>query len=78
MTCFACHGPYHPATGHMFMPPPRLKEQDGDPRSDPVIAYCGPCARRFFAWWRGHSKRKWGGMNFYEEAAKKPTEQETP
>lgn len=58
LRCFACSGPYHPATGHVFTPD---------------VVYCGPCALHFFRWWKGHSNRRWGATNFYEAAVVKPT-----
>jgi hypothetical protein len=51
--CFACQGPYHPATGHAF--------------SEDVL-YCGRCIRHFYKWVRGHTNRRWGGHLLYEEA----------
>jgi hypothetical protein len=56
MRCFACRGPWHPATGHWW----------GDKYD---IVYCGPCYLHFVTWLKGHLKRKWGGLVFYEEAA---------
>ena len=56
MRCFACGGPYHPASGHLF------REFEG-------VAYCGRCTRYFFGWVKGHTKRRWGGQDFYEAAA---------
>jgi hypothetical protein len=53
-SCFACGGVYHPATGHVF---PGF-----------TVPYCGPCYRRFMAWYKGHTNRKWGGVKFYVEA----------
>lgn len=53
--CFRCGGPFHQATGHVFV------EFD--------IAYCGACYRHFLAWYKGHTRRKWGGSDFYAEAA---------
>ena len=53
--------PYHPATGHLF-------------REYVDVAYCGPCIRHFideFVKKMMHPKRTWGGVNFYEEAAKR-------
>jgi hypothetical protein len=52
--CFACPGPYHPATGHLFAP---------------GVAYCGPCYRHFIGWYKAHTRRRWGGADFYVEAA---------
>ena len=62
MNCFACGGPYHPATGHLF------REYEG-------VAYCGPCIRHFINEFVKNMMqgRRWGGVNFYEEAAKKQT-----
>jgi hypothetical protein len=54
MRCFQCQGPWHEATGHVLM-------------AGTVL--CGPCARRFFAWMRGHLARRWGGHDFYAAAA---------
>ena len=54
--CFACGGPYHPATGHWFGP------------AFPDVFYCGRCARYFVRWMSGHLKRKWNKGAFYEEA----------
>ncbi|HVZ88056.1 MAG TPA: hypothetical protein VHG72_13880 [Polyangia bacterium] len=50
-----CRGPFHPATGHVD----RLTG----------ALFCGACYRPFVKWIAGHTKRKWGGANFYEEAA---------
>jgi hypothetical protein len=55
MPCFACGGPYHPASGHLF---------------NSETPYCGPCYRYFLSWMKGHIRRKWGGCDFYEEAAR--------
>lgn len=57
--CFnpRCGQPYHEATGHQFI-------VNGE-----RIPYCGSCYRYFMAFIKSHTKRKWGGMNFYEEAA---------
>jgi hypothetical protein len=52
--CFACGGPFHPATGHYHRPD---------------VAICGRCARSFLSWLKGHTKRRWGGHDFYAEAA---------
>jgi hypothetical protein len=52
--CFACGGVYHPATGHLF-------REHG-------VVYCGPCYRRFMAWYKGHTNRKWSGADFYAAA----------
>jgi hypothetical protein len=52
--CSACDNPYHPATGHVL----------GD-----RTQLCGPCARHFVAFVKSHTKRKWGGVAFYEHAA---------
>ncbi len=54
-SCFACCGPYHPATGHLY------REWD--------IAFCGRCYGLFLAWLSGHLCRRWGGHRFYDEAA---------
>ncbi len=61
--CFACGGPFHEATGHVFKG-----------KFVGVATYCGPCARHFFAWVVSHTKRRWGGLDFYAEAAKKGEE----
>lgn len=55
MKCSCCGGPFHPATG------------DYDRRFD--MARCGRCYREFLAWFKGHTRRKWGKLNFYEHAA---------
>src|SRR5574342_487973 len=52
--CFACGGPYHPATGHVFR--------------GFNVPYCGACYRRFLPWLKGHTRRLWGGREFYVEA----------
>lgn len=52
--CFACGGPYHPASGHLWR--------------EFMAAYCGPCYRHFIAWMKGHMHRKWAGADFYAEA----------
>ena len=54
MRCFKCGGPYHPSSGHLF------REMD--------VAYCGACYRPFLAWFKGHTRRKWAGADFYLEA----------
>lgn len=54
MTCGSCGGVYHPATG------------DHDVRYD--FRRCGRCYRIFLRWYRQHTKRKWGGHNFYAVA----------
>jgi hypothetical protein len=54
VTCFACGGPYHPASGHLW-------REHG-------VAYCGPCYRYFATWAKGHVRRKWSGADFYAEA----------
>jgi hypothetical protein len=51
--CFACRGPFHPASGHVFTP---------------EICYCGPCYRHFMAWFRSHTHRRSSGACFYTEA----------
>ena len=53
-TCFCCGGPFHPATGHYHQPD---------------VPVCGACTRRFVRWLKGHLKRRWGGHEFYAEAA---------
>jgi hypothetical protein len=55
LRCFACGGPYHPSTGHLF-------------REYPGVAYCGACYRPFLKWMKGHLNRRWGKQKFYEEA----------
>lgn len=62
MTCFRCGGPYHESTG------------DYDKKWD--VAFCGPCCKKFYGWLKGHTKRRWGGLNFYEHAARKPAADE--
>lgn len=58
--CFACGGPYHPATGHVWLPW--------------MVVYCGPCIRSFYAWARQHM-RPWRARkgeeprDFYKAAA---------
>lgn len=52
--CFACGGPYHPASGHLW-------EAD--------VAYCGPCTRRFFDWVKQHTRGRLRGGDFYLAAA---------
>ena len=42
LTCFRCHGPYHPATGWAFLPD---------------VAYCGRCAREFAAWYKSRMRQ---------------------
>ena len=54
MTCMACKGPFHPATGHQF---------------SKTATLCGPCAGRFFAWVIRHTRRRWSGADFYAAAA---------
>lgn len=58
MRCFQCHGPFHPASGNWY-------EQW-------QIGFCGACYKPFVKWLSGHLKRKWGGLNFYEHAARRP------
>jgi len=53
--CAACGGVWHPASG------------DWDPLHK--VARCGRCYRIFLRWYKGHTKRTWGGRNFYAEAA---------
>lgn len=55
MRCFQCKGPYHPATGHYYR--------------EFKVAFCGGCYQPFVKWVAGHTKRKWSGASFYEEAA---------
>lgn len=52
--CTACHGVYHPATGHAFSATAQL---------------CGPCARHYLRWLKGHLSRTWAKASFYEYAA---------
>lgn len=52
--CDSCGSPYHEATGHIF--------------SEKTVV-CGPCARHFVQFIKSHTRRKWGGLNFYEHAA---------
>lgn len=54
MKCFSCSGPFHPASGHYW---------------SPDVPVCGPCIRHFLVWFKQHMKRRWGGANFYAEAA---------
>lgn len=54
--CFACKGPYHPASGHRFEAP----------FAD--VVYCGACIRPFIVWLKGMMSRKWGKLDFYAEA----------
>jgi len=49
-----CGQTYHHDSGHILSP-------------DAVL--CGPCARHFTRWLSGHTKRRWGGANFYDHAA---------
>jgi hypothetical protein len=51
--CFACRGPWHETTGHVF---------------SPEVRYCGPCYRHFMAWYRVHTHRRSSGADFYLEA----------
>jgi hypothetical protein len=61
MRCFACGGPFHPASGHAWMPD---------------VVYCGRCIRSFYDWVRTHT-RPWRPRkgdagpprDFYGEAA---------
>lgn len=55
MRCIQCKGPFHEASG------------DYDRKTG--IATCGACYRPFLKWFKGHTKRTWGGRNFYEAAA---------
>ena len=54
MRCFACGGPYHPATGHLF-------------QID--IAYCGACYRPFLQWFKGRMNMVCRKHRFYDAAA---------
>ena len=58
LRCFACGGPYHPATGHLW-------------RELSAVAYCGPCYRSFLSWLKPHMHRRWSGERFYEAAARR-------
>ena len=58
LRCFACGGPYHPSTGHLW------KKFEG-------VAYCGPCYRSFLSWLKPHMHRRWGGERFYDAAARR-------
>lgn len=49
--CTACKGPYHESTGHILSEKSQL---------------CGPCALDFRKWVSGQTKRKWGGVRFYD------------
>lgn len=53
--CIRCKGPFHPSTGDY----------------DHVhgVATCGACVRSFYEWLRGHVRRRWGKLDFYEHAA---------
>lgn len=55
MKCFACGGPYHPASGHAW--------------TAFGVVYCGPCARHFLTWMKGHVAQRRRGFDFYGEAA---------
>jgi hypothetical protein len=50
--CLRCGGPHHPATGHI------------DARTGAI--FCGACYRPFLDWLKGHLKRRWGKLRFYE------------
>lgn len=50
--CLQCRGPYHEASGHRD-------------RATGAV-FCGGCYRPFLAWLKGHLKRRWGGVHFYE------------
>ncbi len=52
--CFACAGPYSAPSGHLFI--------------EFGVAYCGACYRPFLSWYKGHTRRRWGGADFYAEA----------
>ena len=60
MNCMACKGPFHPATGHQFTPGPGVS---------PMAVLCGPCARGFVTWVKGHVCRRWSKGDFYKAAA---------
>ena len=53
--CNACKGVFHEATGHRH--------------SDNTVL-CGPCAKHFFKWVKGHTNRSWSGVKFYEHAVR--------
>lgn len=53
--CSACKGVYHEATGH---------------RHSEKTVLCGPCARNYLNWLKGHTNRKWGGVRFYDHASR--------
>lgn len=55
MRCANCGGPWHEATGHVLSP------------VTPTVL-CGPCARGYLAWLRGHTNRRWGKVRFYDHA----------
>lgn len=54
IACNTCSGPWHPATGHWH---PERGE-----------IWCGPCTKAAVIFIRDHSKRRWGGVRFYDHA----------
>ena len=57
MKCSTCDNPYHPSTGHAF---------------SPTVVACGPCARKFVAFVRARTTRRYGGVRFYDYATPPP------
>ena len=53
MRCFACGGPYHPSTGHIF----------GDD-----VVYCGACYKPFVVFMKSRFYHRDGGPDFIAEA----------
>lgn len=53
MKCFACGGPYHPATGNLFRPD---------------VAYCGRCYRHFLEYLKTRFYRRKERPDFIAEA----------
>jgi hypothetical protein len=53
MRCFACGGPYHPASGHVF--------------ADEIV-YCGACYRPFIEFMKSRFYRRSKGPDFIAEA----------
>jgi hypothetical protein len=51
--CNACKGVWHEATGHL---------------ASENVRWCGPCTRDFVAFLVQQTRRRWGGMKFYELA----------
>lgn len=73
--CFACKGPYHPATGHVFGLPYVGPVQDtirAIPRAwFGLIAYCGACYRHFADFMKRHTRaqyRRGAVWDFYAAA----------